>query len=269
MSDLRNFEIDLLPSVPLKHIASAFFGGKVAKPKRAKTQPSKFIVPAVVAGVVLGGGAIIGNAVWGDNDTQGVEPSPALTTSQTPTPTGTDETSSPAESEDEVAAAALESCQADVRASDKVIDEATVGVGHWAEHVQAQTDAFANKITADELAAIFTRTRLAGPDDLKRYAAATKKADELDGSCQEIAGAPEDVATKLAECQERATAQESVLKAGAVGMKDWANHQKDMAKSRHEHVPDAQDIWIDAWKAAPPNINAWKKSIKAFEPPQC
>ena len=61
---------------------------------------------------------------------------------------------------------------------------------HWAEHIQAQTDAFAGEITVGKMEGIFDSTMKAGDEDEKRYTAAVKSYHHRDGSCRAVAGAP-------------------------------------------------------------------------------
>ena len=52
-------------------------------------------------------------------------------------------------------------------------------------------------------------------------------------------------------------------------MRDWRNHLADMQRSRETHVKNAQGVWIRAYRAAPPNINAYEKAIENFDAPRC
>ena len=71
---------------------------------------------------------------------------------------------------DAAASRALRACRAKVKAADEVLDAAKTGMGHWSEHVQAQTDANSGEITIGEMEDIFQRTMKAGDEDEKRYA---------------------------------------------------------------------------------------------------
>jgi hypothetical protein len=110
---------------------------------------------------------------WPDATTAGPEPeSSATVESQAPT-TG-ESSPSPSESPtpspaSATAKKALEACQAKVSAADEVLKQGKIGVLHWATHVQAQRDNLDDKITVEQMKARFKKTRLKGPDDLKRY----------------------------------------------------------------------------------------------------
>ena len=222
--------------------------------------------------------------LWPDGATTSAQPQ-ASTATTTP-PTTTPPTSPPASSATPSqtptakpsktvdpntvkAEQALEACQAKVSAGDKVIKEAKTGVGHWAAHVKSQRLADEGKIGLDEMKARFKATRLKGPADQKRYRDAVDAYDKEDGSCSEVAKAPKAVAASLEKCASRSSDQESVMSAGAKGMKDWASHLAAMQRNKMGHVSDPQGVWIRAYRAAPKNINAFEKAIDNYDPPSC
>lgn len=167
------------------------------------------------------------------------------------------------------AKSALTSCRYKVRAADEVLDAARVGIRHWGDHVQAQTDADAGKISLAKMDAIFKRTRLDGPDDVSAYNAAQKKADAHSGSCRAPDGASAAVQDQLDTCSTRSKAQQPVLKAADDAMDDWTSHLAAMRRSRMGHVHDAQGVWIRAWRAAPPHIAAFHEAQSGFDAPAC
>lgn len=193
-------------------------------------------------------------------------PSPAAVSSTSASPTPAPSTTGP--SRDEVAAT-VRACRARVSAGDRVLAAARTGVGHWAKHVQAQTDANAGRISVAEMDAIFSRTRLAGPDDQTRYAEALTAYRADDGSCAAVAGAPATSTATLDRCRQRDSEQRPLLKAAAPAMADWKSHLAAMARSRAHHMDDAEQIWVDAWRAAPPHIRAYQKAARGFDAPDC
>jgi len=167
---------------------------------------------------------------------------------------------------------ALEECQARVRAADDVLREGKKGVLHWTAHVQAQTDNFDGKITVEEMRAQFKKPRLKGPGDLKRYNVAVAGYEDLPGSCSKAKGADAAVAASLKRCNDRSKAQQPVLEATGAGMKDWKAHQKLMqANVEHQagSPSQAQSAWLKQYRAAPKNINAFKKATAKFDAPHC
>ena len=118
--------------------------------------------------------------------------------------------------------------------------------------------------------AIFKATRLQGPADQKRYAEAQRAYEEVrDASCGKVKGADAKVADTLATCRERADAQGPLMAAAAKPMGDWKSHLADMQRSRQVHVDNAQQVWLEAYKAAPPNINAYEQALRTYDPPRC
>jgi hypothetical protein len=249
------------------------------------------VIPVVIA-LLVGVGVVALQQGWLSGDTSTTaNPSPAATTThatghtmsttpETPSASATpteDESSatprSPSPSRAGQAGAevaqVLEGCQDKVRAADRVLKAADVGIGHWAEHVQAQTDANSGKISVKKMDAIFKRTRLDGPDDVKAYDRARDDVDQSSGSCDEPEGATGPDRDKIEDCAARSKAQRPVLAAAEDGMDDWESHLAAMRRSRMGHVNDAQGVWIRAWRAAPPHIKAYEKAAKGFDAPPC
>jgi len=165
----------------------------------------------------------------------------------------------------------MNNCRDRVKAADKVLDSARIGVRHWESHVDAERRAEAGTISIDERQAIFKNTRQKGPGDQNRYADALQAYDKVKhASCDKTAGADAKVAATLSSCHARATAQSLVMKRAAAAMGDWKQHLADMQRSRVQHNSDAQQVWINAYKAAPPNINAYEKAAKELKKaPKC
>jgi hypothetical protein len=167
------------------------------------------------------------------------------------------------------AAAALKGCRAKVQAGDKVLAAGKKGMGHWSDHIQAQTDAKAGKITVKEMDVIFDRTRKAGDEDEQRYRKAVKTHNERSGSCKEVRGASATVARQLARCAKRGHAQEPVMDAAKNGMGDWTRHLAVMRKSMKGKIHNPQKKWLQTWRAAPPHIKAYNKAAAHFSAPNC
>ena len=252
------------------------------------------VVPLVVA-LLVGGGAVALGQGWTSGDrTTTANPSPQTTG----TPVGDHTMSMPAETRsaavpsrnpgssssrsagsspagqagadaDADAAQVLSDCQDQVRAADRVLKAADVGIGHWAEHVQAQTDGNAGRISPQKVDAIFKRTRLDGPDDVKAYERARDDVDPETDRCDPPKGLTGSLEEKIQDCADRSKAQRPVLAAAQDGMDDWKSHLAAMRRSRMGHVDDAQGVWIKAWRAAPPHIRAYDRAAKEFDAPRC
>jgi hypothetical protein len=243
----------------------------MVRARRAKNRPARVLIPLVL---LLGVAILLFG--WRTNYTFDVA-SLVPPTTPTPTPTATSSLrpSTPTPTVDRSnskrkATNALRSCNTRVKAGDAVIGAADTGVGHWSEHVEAQTKANRDKITITMLDKVFDKTRDAGPEDQKRYSKARDEHREAKGSCKPVAGAPKDLAAALKHCQERAKAQERVMRAAEPAMADWKDHLEQMKHSEEHPSPGDQEAWLKAWRAAPPNINAFDEAMKDFkDAPRC
>jgi hypothetical protein len=151
-----------------------------------------------------------------------------------------------------------------------VIAQAATGIDHWHQHIQAQTDADAGRITLEGMKRSFMRTRLQGPSDVAGYSGALDIAASQSGSCGTPKGAPASVAATLNRCAQRMTAQRPVLVAGAAGMDDWSAHLAFMRQNKAHPIDHAQALWIDQWRSAPPHIAAFENAQSAFgSAPRC
>jgi hypothetical protein len=189
--------------------------------------------------------------------------------SSAPASTAATDSTSTGSAQENSADAALKACRANVDAADKVLAVGKDGMRHWSEHIQAQTDANAEEITLAEMDAIFDRTMKAGHHDETRWADAIQAHQETSGSCQDVPGAPTEVANQLARCAERRRAQEPVLSAAHDGMADWTKHLGEMRRSLKGKIHNPQKKWLQTWRAAPPHINAYKQAVGRFSAPDC
>ena len=168
------------------------------------------------------------------------------------------------------AAIALKRCRVKVRAADAVMAAGEDGMRHWADHVQAQTDAFAGKISVGKIEDIFRRTQKAGDVDEKRYSRVVNAyRNRGGGSCRAVAGASAGVGKQLARCADRRRAQRPVLVAAEDGMADWTRHLAVMRRSEAGKVHNPQQKWLKTWRAALPHIHAYKKAVGRFSAPEC
>jgi hypothetical protein len=256
----------------------------MARARRAKPRRSRALIGLLVV-ALLAGGVVAALRFWpgsltaissGPSPTAVLTPAetePSSATSPSPAPTEPVESSAAARPASEQAVQAMESCRERVRAADEVLEQAQTGIGHWAAHVGAERDAQAGRISVEDRQAIFKATRLQGPADQKRYADALAAYDRVrDASCDEVDEADEadeEVTATLASCQQRASAQAPVLKAAAGAMGDWKSHLAAMQRSREVHVADAQEVWLDAYRAAPKNLDAYDEAKREFDAPDC
>jgi hypothetical protein len=248
----------------------------VGQARRAKAQPARVIIPLAVAAALLVGGLFAAVKFWPDATTAGpqAESNTATVESQAPSiaessPSQPPSTAAEPASEEQKA---LEACQAKVRAADEVIKQGTTGVEHWAGHIQAQKDGNAGKITPEQMKAQFKATRLKGPGDLQRYDDARSAYQDLDASCDEVAGGDSVVAAALADCSERSKAQKPLMAATNSAMKDWRAHLTFMQRNKlHKAGTPAQalETWLSQYDAAPKNIRAFENASEDFDAPNC
>jgi hypothetical protein len=253
----------------------------MARARRAKPRRSRFLVGLIVV-ALLAGGAVAALRFWPGSLTAigpvssptastppaSAEPSTEATPTPSPTPSASATPTAKAASGDAVRA--MESCRERVRAADAVLEEAKTGIEHWAAHVAAQRDYDRRDISGERQQEIFKATRLKGPADQKRYAAARRDYDRVrDASCSKAKGADDKVADTMADCRKRASAQGPVLAAANDAMGDWKSHLADMQRSREVHVANAQQVWLAAYRAAPTDLKAYERARKDFDAPRC
>jgi hypothetical protein len=246
----------------------------VGQARRAKAQPARVIIPLAVAAALLVGGLFAAVKFWPDATTAGpqVESSTTTVESQAPSIAESSPSQPPAAEPAGEEQKALEACQAKVRAADEVIKQGTTGVEHWAGHIQAQKDGNAGKITPEQMKAQFKATRVKGPGDLQRYDDARSTYQDLDGSCDEVAGGDSVVAAALADCNERSKAQKPLMAATNAAMKDWRTHLAFMQRNKlHKAGTPAQALqtWLSQYDAAPKNIRAFENASDDFDAPDC
>jgi hypothetical protein len=188
------------------------------------------------------------------------------------TPSSSTDASSSAQPASAASKKALKTCQQKVSAADDVLKEGSIGVRHWAAHVQAQADKLDGKISITDMKGQFKKTRVKGPGDIKRYNDALATYDDIKGSCAKVDAADSAVATALAKCQKRSKAQKPVMAATADGMRDWTNHQKLMQANKDHQAgspSQAQTTWLKQYRAAFKNIDEFKKATAEFKAPAC
>jgi hypothetical protein len=151
------------------------------------------------------------------------------------------------------ASAPANPCAAEVAAAEGEVSAARVAAGHWREHVQARASLLDGRISQATTKAIWKRTRLAGPADIQRLAAATTAHPRVRGGCANLPGA----AGKA--CRQRLTALAAAAAAGQATARDWQAHLAMMAAHKAGGMDDqhAQTMWVAAWRAAPANLTAF------------
>ena len=263
----------------------------MARARRAKPRRSRIVLLLIlVVAALLAGGSVALLLFWpgsltaimptqtspstvtesSSTPTQPPTPTPSATPARSATPSPSAKPKPKTTAASSAALKALDACRNRVQAADEVLKQARTGVLHWSAHVDAERRAAEGDITPADRQRIFKETRLQGPGDQKRYAAALRAyGDAKDATCGKTKGADAKVAVALAKCGRRSSAQATVMAAAAPAMGDWKQHLADMQRTRELHNADAQQVWIEAYKAAPPNINAYVKAVRNFKAPTC
>ncbi len=229
---------------------------------------------------LLAGGVVVATQGWPDTDTASPNPTvmatqssaaaPASSAPASSTPKSTPASGKSSPSDDTAAAqVALKGCRAKVRAAERAVNAAKIGVGDWEAHVKAQEDADVGQLSHSEMDAIWTQTRLAGPADVERYTEAIVAHAKEKGSCDAVSDAPATIDSALDACADRTEALEPVLTTAAAGMSDWKDHLVAMESTAAGEVHGAQAVWIRTYRAAPRHIKAFNKAVANFDAPAC
>jgi hypothetical protein len=254
---------------------TSYLGGDMAQARRAigQRRSNAAILFTVVAVILLIVGLLIIFGLRRQADlgnlpiSQDSSTSPSI--SSAPTSTAATAPTSTGPAQDNSADAALKACRENVAAADRVLTVGKEGMRNWSDHIQAQTDANAGKITTAEMEETFDRTMKAGDEDEDRYAGAIRAHRETRGSCDNVPGASTEVANQLKRCAERSRAQQPVLSAVQTGMADWTKHLNEMRRSARGQIHNPAERWLQTWRAAPRNINAYKRAVDRFSAPDC
>jgi len=162
---------------------------------------------------------------------------------------------------------AVTTCSQEAAAAEGVVAAAKSGVENWASHLQARTDGMSGRISAEQMRAIWKRTRIAGPDDLKRFDVAEKRYAANARTCAStanLAGTSDDT---VAACRSRVTAGAEAVIAARAAVGDWAAHQAAMQKyaAGSMTAEHAQHAWARAWRAGPPNIAEFRAAVRSLQ----
>lgn len=220
--------------------------------------------------VVVIAAAAAGVLIWSaQQNPTGLPPSSAGSGAAVPPSSSTPPSDSPAPSENAsgptgeqaAAAKAIADCRREVAQSESVLQAAGEGVDHWRQHVQAQTDLTLGRNTEAETKAIWKRTKLPGPSDVAKYETARSGHKAVADACKAVVAATSQQAEQLKLCRARLEKVRVALTGADLAMGDWADHLADMRKSASGHVHNAQEVWLDTWRAAPPNLEKYASAM--------
>lgn len=250
-------------------------GKRAARPPRKDRALRTGI--AAVAVLVIGGLGWSAVAAFGGGDDDNASPGSSqqaadATSSPTSSPTPSAD-SSPASSPSDTASAqpaAVRACDQEVKGAEKVVAAAEEGVENWHKHVQARTDMLNGTMSVEEMDRMWEMTKVAGPTDQRRFHAALDTFDPTP-ACDDLADAS-DATAAAADCSARYDSAQEAVDAAEAAMADWQSHLVNMAAYAAGKMPadEAQAKWVEAWRNAPPHINAFVKARETLaDAPSC
>ncbi len=218
---------------------------------------------AVIAAVaVFGvGGAVAASTLTGGDD----EPSAASSVTEShadhagsgDASGGSDKRPS-GESEDRA-----DSCVAEVEAADELASAVARSAKSWREHSQAQVKLDAGEYTRKKTTQVWASSKARGPEDERRYDAASRAATASTGACDE----DDDASTA---CTDRLEALDEVHSTGARVHKQWAAHLDMMAHKDHSEGAEYMQRWDRMVKAAGPALEDYDDAADELEAaPSC
>lgn len=234
---------------------------------RPSAQRRALAMAAFVIGAPLIGWSAYGWVSGGGDDT------PAISTAGDTSPLGDAGTSTASGDveQDAAVADAMAACTTYLDAGAAVVKEATTGVGNWSGHIGARTGWLAGRISDEQKAATYKETKLAGPDDQRRFHAALEEYESL-ADCSELdelvdAGVAGDLANAIDACLDRRDGTDAAVLAGSAAMADWQEHLDAMAAHADGEMTDTEGnvAWEQAATAAPTNINAFEEASDKWE----
>jgi len=181
--------------------------------------------------------------------------------SSSPTPQSTDSSLGDGTSSGQL----LRACSSEVSKAERAFSAARAGVHHWSVHVQARTDMLNGRMSEKKMNAVWTRTRTAGPADLRRFRAALQ---HYDGTvpCDDLQDVPQSRKDAVIGCVARSKTASETVTAAEVVMDDWNSHLQHMATYADGGMTSgrAQRLWVKAWRTAPANISAYRDGHTAL-----
>lgn len=229
------------------------------------------IVAAVVLCVAAGGtawgltrdghsrGATSPTSSTGSHRTTG---SPSASASSPTTPPSNSPTADPS------AVQALTACRSTLATGTAMVAAADQNYADWSGHVYAQVDYDQGKITFAQGEAIWKRTKLAGPADLKAYDTAKTAWDQADQkACDQLQAGDGATQSTVSACTQRAAAMTKVINLSGPVYAGWKGHQIQMTHTQEKSSdPNAYfNEWFGRVKNAQPALAAYKSAHDAYD----
>lgn len=229
------------------------------------SSPSSRSLIALIVALVL---AVFGGAAWvihqGSGGTAAAPVSSRTSLSvagstRAADPEGSASTSSSSSSSaTPVAPAAFMACRMEVTRGDALAVASATVADDWEGHTSALTRLEAGRITQAEADAIWKRTKLAGPSDMKRYQAALTAYTRSKGACARMGALPSAFAGAGAQCAQRANANSDVADKVAPVSAAWASHLTSMKSKADTSVTQYMAKWHQQVNGAPKILRAYR-----------
>lgn len=156
---------------------------------------------------------------------------------------------------------AITICRREVALAESVLAAAGDGVGHWREHLQAQTDLSLGRSSEEEAEKIWKRTWQAGASDVAKYRTA-KSGRKGDGNaCRPVADAENKKVEQLKLCKVRLDKVTSALTNADLAMKDWQGQLEELKDADSDDLHDYEDSWLETWRKAPDTLNKYSSAM--------
>lgn len=161
----------------------------------------------------------------------------------------------------------LINCRGQVNAGDRAVKAARQSYQDWYEHVHAELDLDAGKITFDKAEAIWNRTHKLGTKDMSNFGT-TKALYKTEGkACSKVV--PEQVLAPFTDdardCKKRAAAIADTVAAGSKVADDWSKHTLQHRTKQTTDPSEYHDAWMKLVRAAPKHLKAFRTQYAAYK----
>lgn len=226
----------------------------------------------VAVAVVVVVGATGGYALSRDSGGAGDEPHSDATMSVSESASNSASWSGSVDAE--VSAEDRSACVGEVISEDAVVAAIAASAKSWREHTSAQVKLDKGEYTRDQTLAQWAKSKARGPEDLRKYKEAAKRAKTTAGACGSIPDG-DVTAAGLDDCIKRLEALSAVKKPGKKIKDQWSAHQDMMTnKDKMTAEPGGGDHYAHMWskmvKDAGPTLTKYDTAVDALaKAPAC
>lgn len=222
-------------------------------PRHAR--PHHYIVPVVVAALVVLGALGFGVTLDGDRTTPSDNPE-TMTTTGSQSPSANDAV--PAASK---GPSAIDRCRAQYDAQAPVLRTAARSIEQWEVHVRAMNQLVAGEITLDQASDFWNRTRMGAQRRVTDFRDAERAYTAGDHNCPSPQAAD---ATSLRTCGRSVLLRDEVLTVARRAIDTWAMHVRDMERLRDGQLSPAKaaEMWRMSWHMGQHQIDAYHDALR-------